>query len=932
MGRTFYYRAAAVEETGRMHIRTLRRPWKALLLLGTFSALMAVVLLNMSVSASDRLKDSEQISPLHPTFPLLDEQGLNVLESGGALSPVQTCGACHDTIFIEEHSFHASQGLQDLTDPGSLEGSRPWDIGPGLFGRWSTLAYRYLSPDEDELLDLGTAEWIKVYGPRHVGGGPAVYARDGETRLDELPVLPGDPQTHVLDPETGEAVPWDWQQSGVVEMNCFLCHLNSPNNEARKDALHEGAFRWANTATLLGTGIVEVIGESFRWNPDAFDGEGELQQEFVQIQDPDNENCAACHGLVHDDLQEPLTISGCSPERIRTVTTGQIISPQRLADTGMNLEDKELLTRPWDIHADRLVKCTDCHYSLNNPVYFQEDEENRPEHLLFDPRRLELGEYLYQPLHQFARGESAQNTVAPQLRDTMRRCDSCHSIEQSHNWLPYQDRHAEAVSCETCHIPQMYSNALMQYDWTVLTEDLTGRNTCRGIEGDPNSMGALVTGFEPVLLPKQDIDGETQLAPFNLVTSFYWIYGDPPRPVRMLDLERAWFEGDDYADDVLHRFDQDGDGQLSLEELIIDSDDKEALIRQRLIALGVENPRIYGEIQPYSINHTVASEEWAIRDCAICHADDSRVTQSFQLTAYLPGGVEPVFVADSNTVTDPSRIQVSGGELYYQLETREAGLYVFGLDAVRWIDLLGGFAFLGVLLGVSVHGGLRFYRTVKDKPAEPHLERVYMYGVYERLWHWLQTFTIVGLLATGLIIHKPEIFGILSFDYVVFVHNTLAAILVVNATLALFYHLASGEIRQFFPRPRGFFDQAITQAKYYLGGIFRREHHPFEKTPEKKLNPLQQITYLAILNILLPLQIITGALMWGAQTWPKMAQALGGLPLLAPFHSLVAWLFAAFIVMHVYLTTTGPTPLGSIRAMMDGWDEVEGHKQEEDDA
>ncbi|TFH35293.1 MAG: hypothetical protein E4G99_07615, partial [Anaerolineales bacterium] len=646
-----------------MHIRFLRLPWKALLLFGMLVAVSAGVMLRTNAFASNRFKASEQISPLHPTFPLLDDQGMNVLESASAVSTMQTCGACHDAAFIEAHSFHASQGFQDLTDPGLLEGSRPWDTGPGLFGRWSTLAYRYLSPQDDALLDLGTAAWIQVYGPRHVGGGPAVYARDGVTRLDELPVLPGDPQTHVLDPETGEVIPWDWEQSGVVEMNCFLCHLDSPNNEARVDALHRGEFGWANTATLLGTGMVERLGETFSWNPEAFNTEGELNEEFVQIQDPTNENCAACHGLVHDDLEEPITIAGCSPEQIRTVTTGQIISPQRLSDTGMNLEDKDQLTRPLDIHADRLLKCTDCHYSLNNPVYFQEDEQSRPEHLVFDPRRLELGEYLYQPLHQFARGESAHNTVAPQLRDTMRRCDSCHSIEGTHNWLPYQERHVEALSCETCHIPEMYSNALMQYDWTVLTQDLTGRNTCRGIEGDPSSLQALVTGFTPVLLPKENIDGSTQLAPFNLVTSFYWIYEDPPRPVRLSDLEQAWFEGGVYAEEVLELFDQNVDGRLSREELIIDSTEKEALIRQRLIAVGVEDPRIYGEIQPYSINHTVTTGEWAIRDCAICHADDSRLTQAFQLTAYLPGKVEPRFVGDSNTLTDPSRVSGEDGAL-----------------------------------------------------------------------------------------------------------------------------------------------------------------------------------------------------------------------------------------------------------------------------
>jgi len=157
------------------------------------------------------------------------------------------------------------------------------------------------------------------------------------------------------------------------------------------------------------------------------------------------------------------------------------------------------------------------------------------------------------------------------------------------------------------------------------------------------------------------------------------------------------------------------------------------------------------------------------------------------------------------------------------------------------------------------------------------------------------------------------------------VHNILAAILVINAALAAFYHLASGEIRQFLPEPHGFFHQAILQAKYYLRGIFRREPHPFEKMPERKMNPLQQITYLAILNILLPLQVITGALMWGAQRWPDIAQSLGGLAFLAPFHTLIAWLFASFVVMHVYLTTTGHTTTENIKAMMMGWEDVEVH-------
>ncbi|MEZ4610353.1 MAG: hypothetical protein R2838_08945 [Caldilineaceae bacterium] len=84
--------------------------------------------------------------------------------------------------------------------------------------------------------------------------------------------------------------------------------------------------------------------------------------------------------------------------------------------------------------------------------------ESRPEHLIFDARRMDIGDYLLQPLHQFAKGSSAQNTVAPELSGTMRRRESCHSIDATHEWLPYKDRHMETVSCESCHVPTLYAS------------------------------------------------------------------------------------------------------------------------------------------------------------------------------------------------------------------------------------------------------------------------------------------------------------------------------------------------------------------------------------------------------------------------------------------------------------------------------------------
>jgi len=875
---------------------------------------------------------SAQGSTFHPTYPFLDKDGLNVLESGNPVSTMLTCGACHDTEFIVDHSFHVDVGLSDMTEPGETTSQRPWDSSPGLFGRWNPLTYRYLSPEGDERLDLTTAEWLQLFGVRHVGGGPAEYGRDGQP-LADLPVVDGDPETHIVDPETGELVPWDWQESGTAEMNCFLCHTPEPNNEARKQALHEGDFAWAGTATLLGSGIVEKINDRWVWNEEAFDESGELAESLVPLQSPTSKNCAQCHGLVHVDSQTPLALSGCSPEQWSTITTGQIVSPQRISDSGMNISSKEDLGRSWDVHAERVIGCTDCHYSLNNPVYFQESDESQPEHLTFDPRRIDQGEYLYRPLHQFAKGESAQGTAAPELDNTLRRCESCHSIEKTHDWLPYKERHTAAVSCESCHIPEMFAPARQFMDWTVVNTDGSAQTGCRGIDGEAETFSnVLITSYAPTLLPRENSDGSVTLAPHNLLTSWFWVYDDAnsgaERPVAARDLQAAWLDGDDYHPAVLSTFDENGDGQIDDAELVIDNEEKEALITARLAALGLENPRIAGEIQPYSINHDVTHDEWTTRDCRTCHGSDSLITQPTVLADRVPGGVMPTFVKDSSVMAEGAIYTGSSGELYYQLETAEANLYVLGHDSVEVVDWIGSILFLGTIAGVTLHGGLRFFAARKQGSAEPELQEVYMYTMYERLWHWLQTLVILILLFTGLIIHKPDKFGIFSFNYIVQVHNIMALILVVNAALAAFYHLASGEIQQFLPRPHGFFDQAIVQAKYYLQGIFRGAEHPFEKTPQQKMNPLQQVTYFGILNVLLPLQIITGAMIWGAQRWPGVTDALGGLPFLSPVHTLVSWLFASFIVMHVYLTTTGHKPLASIKGMIMGWDEVEVHSAE----
>jgi thiosulfate reductase cytochrome b subunit len=202
-------------------------------------------------------------------------------------------------------------------------------------------------------------------------------------------------------------------------------------------------------------------------------------------------------------------------------------------------------------------------------------------------------------------------------------------------------------------------------------------------------------------------------------------------------------------------------------------------------------------------------------------------------------------------------------------------------------------------------------------------QRLYLYTVYERVWHWGQALGILALLLTGIEIAAPGRIPLLGFERAVWGHNLLALVLVANAGLGLFYYIATGTLRQLLPEPRDFITLSLVQARYYVLGIFRGEPHPLEKTAEARLNPLQRATYLVTMNVLLPLQVLTGLAMWGCSHCPGgLLARIGGMAALAQIHSICAWLFSAFIIAHVYLTTTGHTPLASIKAMILGWEEL----------
>jgi thiosulfate reductase cytochrome b subunit len=200
---------------------------------------------------------------------------------------------------------------------------------------------------------------------------------------------------------------------------------------------------------------------------------------------------------------------------------------------------------------------------------------------------------------------------------------------------------------------------------------------------------------------------------------------------------------------------------------------------------------------------------------------------------------------------------------------------------------------------------------------------VRIYSLYERVWHWLQAAAIILLSTTGFEIHAPASIHLFGFVTALRIHEAAALFTIANGFLSLFAHVVTGAIRQYVPRPRDLLTQGVVLLRYYLGGIFRHEPHPFARRPDQKLNVLQQVTYLAILNVLLPVQVVTGVLLWEAGRLENAIARLGGLGPVATVHVGAAWLFVAFVIMHVYLTTTGGSPLEHVKSMLTGYAEID---------
>lgn len=199
-------------------------------------------------------------------------------------------------------------------------------------------------------------------------------------------------------------------------------------------------------------------------------------------------------------------------------------------------------------------------------------------------------------------------------------------------------------------------------------------------------------------------------------------------------------------------------------------------------------------------------------------------------------------------------------------------------------------------------------------------DKLYLYPIWVRSWHLLNALLFLALIFTGLCLQYSSIeYTIIPFKYSVSIHNIAGIILCVAFA---FYIMANrftsnGNYYQF--HLKGLLGRVFKQFRYYAFGIFKNEDPPFPISVGRKFNPLQKVSYVIIMYILMPIIIVTGVALFFPEMLPTKILGASGIHVIDLLHIITGFILSVFMLVHIYFCTIGKTPLANFKSMINGW-------------
>lgn len=408
------------------------------------------------------------------------------LESKIPYSPRKTCGGCHDYDQIT-NGYHFQQGRTDragkIVISDTFDPKYPWNLSSGMYGR-VTVASMNLSQLSKKVnqtpseIDQSSFSFVRACGACHPGGGWSEYDRRGRLYYDEeskkfgyedsgeSPLLDGD-YTPFNNGNADDGAPWN--QSGVSEADCFFCHLKGYLWKEREATLRGKYFKYGPT---VGAGWADI-----------------------KLSHDESGNSKVDEVTVDYTKKEVADFENLNVQIVRRPSDENCWSCHAVADGKRR-------GRQWnsetDVHNAKGLQCLSCHPGNKD--------------------------------HNFAKGNTIQQTVRSDLNNTMNSCEDCHYKGKSKNAPkhkhPFSPRHMKIIACQTCHIPFQRASADLVYDFSSSGRTLI-YETFKFLSSDPLDPKKAVPGTAPNTWYPALTKWKGKIVPAKSLLVMYWGDLDP---------------------------------------------------------------------------------------------------------------------------------------------------------------------------------------------------------------------------------------------------------------------------------------------------------------------------------------------------------------------------------------------------------------------
>lgn len=203
-------------------------------------------------------------------------------------------------------------------------------------------------------------------------------------------------------------------------------------------------------------------------------------------------------------------------------------------------------------------------------------------------------------------------------------------------------------------------------------------------------------------------------------------------------------------------------------------------------------------------------------------------------------------------------------------------------------------------------------------------EDLYLYPVWLRIWHGVNALCIILLIVSGISMQYGNVdYPFLPFKISVTIHNICGIIVSIGYVFFLVFNHFSGNGKQYVPNYKGFVERLVKQANYYLKGYFKEEPKPYPISKNNKFNPLQRLSYIATMYVLMPIVVVTGiALLYPEMIVDKIFN-MGGVAITAILHAIGGFFISLFLIIHLYVASIGKHPLKNYKSIVDGYHRAE---------